>query len=85
MNHQRYLKPAMLVAAIVAILVAAGVPIAAFLPFLFLLACPLMMVFMMRGMDGGRGKHAGCHGEHGSAESHEHRDQQTGNSDSSPR
>lgn len=33
----------------------AGVPLAAFLPFLFLLACPLMMVFMMRGMGGMHG------------------------------
>jgi Protein of unknown function (DUF2933) len=28
---------------------------AAFLPIVFLLACPLMMIFMMRGMHGGHG------------------------------
>ena len=33
--------------------------ISALLPFLFLLACPLMMIFMMRGMHGG---HDGGHG-----------------------
>jgi hypothetical protein len=30
-----------------------------FLPYLFLLACPLMMVFMMRGMNHGVGGHSG--------------------------
>ena len=35
-----------------AILLAAGVPLAAYLPLLVALACPLAMVFMMRGMHG---------------------------------
>ena len=30
-----------------------------FLPYLFLLACPLMMVFMMRGMNHGASGHSG--------------------------
>lgn len=74
MNHQRYLGPAMLGVVAVAVLSALGVPLASFLPFLILLACPLMMVFMMRGMDHGGG-HAGCHGGHGSHEA-DHRDGQ---------
>ena len=34
----------------------AGTPLASLLPVLLLLACPLMMAFMMRGMS--RGEHA---------------------------
>ena len=76
MNYQRYLGPAMLGVAAVAVLAAFGAPVFAYLPFLIFLACPLMMVFMMRGMDhGGGGSHAGCHGGHGSHESHQHGDQ----------
>ena len=67
MNYQRYFRPALLALGVVVVLAAVGVPVASFLPFLFLLACPLMMVFMMRGMDhsGGGG---GCHGSHDHAE-----------------
>lgn len=43
--------------------------LASLLPVLLLLACPLMMILMMRGMHGGHGRaghgasgHAGCHG-----------------------
>jgi hypothetical protein len=75
-NYQRYLGPAMVGVGAFAVLAALGVPVVTFLPFLIFLACPLMMVFMMRGMDhGGGGGHAGCHGEHGSHESHQHGDQ----------
>lgn len=53
-------------AAVAAVLVIAGVPLAAFLPFALLLACPLMMIFMMRGMSGmaGREDHTGHGCEH---------------------
>lgn len=74
MNYQRYLGPAMFGVAAVAVLAALGVPVIAFLPVLIFLACPLMMVFMMRGMNHGRGGHVGCHGGHGSHESHQHGD-----------
>lgn len=40
----------------------------AFLPYLFILVCPLMMLFMMRGMHGRRSDNAPGHGafdEHG--------------------
>ena len=40
--------------------------LASLLPLVLVLACPLMMIFMMRGMHGGggggRGHAAGCHG-----------------------
>ena len=56
-------------AAVVAVALAVvGVPLGALLPFAVLLACPLMMVFMMRGMHGGEG---GCHGGHENHSSHE--------------
>lgn len=39
-----------------AVLAALGVPVLAYLPLLaFLVVCPLMMIFMMRGMDHGAG------------------------------
>jgi hypothetical protein len=44
-------------AALVVGLLAAGTPVQSLLPFLLLLACPLMMVFMMRGMGGHGGDH----------------------------
>lgn len=54
-------------AAVGAVLVALGVQLGSFLPFLALLACPLMMVFMMRGMGGSHGSgedHTGHGCEH---------------------
>ena len=41
---------------------------------LFLLACPLMMFFMMRGMHGGQGGDASGGHAHGSGFSHDHSD-----------
>jgi len=53
MNTQRYVGPALVAIALVAVLAFAGVNVAAFAPFaLILLACALMMFFMMRGMGG---------------------------------
>ena len=46
-----YLAGAALVAAV---LIAVGAPFASLLPFALVLACPLMMIFMMRGMSRSR-------------------------------
>ena len=56
----------LLVAAVGAVLVAAGVPLGSLLFLGVLLACPLMMVLMMRGMGGGHGRedHTGHGCEH---------------------
>ena len=65
MTYQRYLGPAMLGVAAIVILAVLGVPVVGLLPFLVFLACPLMMIFMMRGMSqAGSDGHAGCHGSH---------------------
>lgn len=51
MNHQQMAKPALIALAVLVALVIAGLPIG-YLGFgLLILACPLMMFFMMRGMD----------------------------------
>jgi hypothetical protein len=53
-------------AAVAAVLIAVGVPIVSLLPVAVFLACPLMMVFMMRGMSGSHGSedHTGHGCEH---------------------
>jgi hypothetical protein len=56
-------------AALVAGLLLSGTPIQSFLPTLLLLACPIMMMFMMRGMHGGHGGGNG-HGGHGGTAGH---------------
>ena len=65
MNRNQF--PTWIVGALVvaAVLGVAGVPLRALLPFAVLLACPLMMAFMMRGMHGG-----GSGGGHGGHEDH---------------
>jgi hypothetical protein len=57
-QHMKYLLVA--AGALVVGLLAAGSPLQSILPFLLLLACPLMMVVMMRGM-GGHGGHGADH------------------------
>ena len=58
MNTQRYLGPALALIAIVVVLRFVGVNVGAFAPYgLLLLVCPLMMFFMMRGMNNGDGGH----------------------------
>ena len=50
MQHNRMLPYLFGAASVAAILIGFGVPFASLLLFAVLLACPLMMVFMMRGM-----------------------------------
>jgi Protein of unknown function (DUF2933) len=50
MNHNRMHTYLLGAAAIAAVLVIAKVPLAGILPFGVLLLCPLMMIFMMKGM-----------------------------------
>jgi hypothetical protein len=66
MQQSKWFPYLVVAAGIAAVLIAAGVSLAAFLPFVFLLACPLMMVFMMRGMGGMHGgeDHTGHGCEH---------------------
>ena len=52
MQQSRWLPCLMLATAAAAILIVAGVSVASFLPFVVTLACPLMMLLMMRGMVG---------------------------------
>ncbi len=53
MMHTKRMFPYLVgAAAVAAILIALGVPLASFLPFAFILLCPLMMFVMMRGMGG---------------------------------
>ena len=61
-NHSSHAKLILAAAAGFVVLAALGVPVLSYLPLLAILAlCPLMMVFMMRGMDhgGGRNEHDG--------------------------
>lgn len=71
-------------AILVGALLLSGAPVSAIVLPLILLACPLMMIFMMRGMNhgGGQGGHRpGCHGDHaehqGSDEHEGHHQQPT--------
>lgn len=67
MQQSKWFPYLVVAAAVAAVLIAAGVPLASFLPFVFLLACPLMMIVMMRGMGGmhgGREDHTGHGCEH---------------------
>jgi hypothetical protein len=56
MNHQQMIKPALVGLALVLALGLAGLPVLAYLPMLFLLACPLMMIVMMAAMSHGAGQ-----------------------------
>ena len=53
MTHSSRYFPYLVGAAVVAaVLIAIGAPLASLLPFALLLACPLMMILMIRGMTG---------------------------------
>lgn len=68
MTHSNRMLPYLLGAAVIAaLLIAFGAPLASLLPFALVLACPLMMVFMMKGMAGMHGSredHTGHGCEH---------------------
>jgi hypothetical protein len=53
MNHQQMIKPALIGLALFLALGLAGLPVLDYLPLLFVLACPLMMIFMMGAMNHG--------------------------------
>ena len=52
MQHNRMFAYLAVAAVAAAVLISVGAPLASLLAFALLLACPLMMVFMMRGMSG---------------------------------
>lgn len=65
MQQSKWFPYLVFAAAAAALLIAVGVPVAAFLPFVFILACPLMMIVMMRGMGGRHGRDGEDHTGHG--------------------
>lgn len=73
MNHQQMLKPMLVGAGLLVVLAVAGLPVGNLIPFLVFLACPLMMIFMMRGMN--HGGSSCSHDEH-SHDKHSHADQE---------
>ncbi|MBK5331139.1 MAG: DUF2933 domain-containing protein [Ilumatobacteraceae bacterium] len=67
MMHSNRMFPYMIgAAALAAVVIAFGAPLATVLPFAIFLACPLMMFMMMRGMAGTHGQddHTGHGCEH---------------------
>ena len=76
MNHSSHLKLVLGAVAVFAVLAAFGVPVLSNLPLLgILLICPLMMMFMMRGMShgGSQEDQAGEAGETDDAKHSAHR------------
>jgi hypothetical protein len=60
--HRTHMKYLLVAAGALAVgLLLAGTPVQSLLPFALVLACPLMMVFMMRGMHGDHGHGGGTH------------------------
>jgi hypothetical protein len=55
MNHTTHIKLLVTVVAGFLLLGAFGVPIGSYFPLAIFLVCPLMMIFMMRGMNHGGG------------------------------
>lgn len=53
MNHQQMFKPILTLGVVLVGLLLVGVPVGGLVLPLVVLACPLMMFFMMRGMDHG--------------------------------
>ena len=70
MNHEQMLKPLLVVAGGLAAVALAGVPVGNVVFPLLALACPLMMIFMMRGMGHG---HGGGSPEEHTRTGHDHR------------
>ncbi len=69
MKTQQMAKLALVAGALLVALVVAGLPVASLGFLVLILACPLMMFFMMRGM-GGMGHGAG--GRHDDVHDHDH-------------
>ena len=65
MKHNRMPMYLFAAAAIAAVFIAAGAPFTRVLPFAVVLLCPLMMIFMMRGMGGMHGAGSEDHTGHG--------------------
>lgn len=61
MNHQKMIKPMLIGVGILFVLGLAGLPVLTYVPLLIILACPLMMMFMMGGMNHGGGGQGGQH------------------------
>ena len=73
--HGKYMGYLVVAAAAVVVgLLLAGTPLQSLLPLVLLLACPLMMIVMMRGMHG----ESGHGGEHGSDKHASDRDSMAG-------
>ena len=53
MNHQQMIKPMLIGVGILFVLGFAGLPVLTYVPLLIILACPVMMIFMMGGMNHG--------------------------------
>ena len=65
MKHIRFSHCLVGILAAVGLLLVFGVQAGSLVYLAVVLACPLMMVFMMRGMMGGGGRHSGCnHPDH---------------------
>ncbi|MGW3938545.1 MULTISPECIES: DUF2933 domain-containing protein [Streptomyces] len=75
MQHKNFAPYAIAAAILVVGLVALGAPLSTLLLLGIFVACPLMMMFMMRGMHGGGG-----HDQHSGHEGHQHDDRPTDDS-----
>lgn len=67
MNHDHMIKPMLVGGAVLVALALAGVPVGNVALLLVVLACPLMMFFMMRGMDHGGDKRDDSQHDHSRA------------------
>lgn len=72
MNHQKMIKPMLIGVGVLFVLGLAGLPVLNYVPLLIILACPLMMIFMMGGMNHGGAEKNEQH-DHSSAD-HDRRD-----------
>lgn len=61
MNHQKMIKPMLIGVGVLFVLGLAGLPVLNYVPLLIILACPLMMMFMMGGMNHGGGQQGAQH------------------------
>ena len=73
-NHSAHMKLILAAVAGLVVLAALGVPVLSYLPLLAIVAiCPLMMIFMMRGMDhGGSTRNDADRGNHRTPTEHQH-------------